>query len=535
MSKKKKGKKGRKEAFDPEKDTGILRPVDMTIAAGEDNDRYSEYPSRGLTPVKLAAILREADGGNVRSQMELYEDMEEKDPHLFSQMQTRKLAVTGLDWEVQPFSPDNEQDKVIAEWIKDQLRGIENLDDILTNLLDAIGKGVSIMEIIWGVDSKGFDVIEDIRYVHQKKLVWDWKTDDMLICTEQFPNGIHLPKNKFAVHKYNAKSGHTSRAGVLRIITWMYLFKNYTIKDWVAFCEAYGMPIRIGKYDPGASEADKQELLEAIVKIGSDAAGIIPDTTMIEFKEANKTSSADTYERLARYCDEQVSKAVLGQTLTSDSGGGSYAQSKTHDEVRHDLTVADAKALAVTIRRDIIRPLVEYNFGTAVNIPFFKFNSDEKEDQKETAGVYRTLVCDMGLKVPSSHIYKKFSIPEPEDGEEILQPNMVARTHLLDGSQDGGEDPEQLKDDSEALTPEQIQLDDMTDLSNQLAARLMEQMVKPLKSLVERFDGDLGDLQEFLKDEEKLKALYEDMESPELEDLLHQTIYLSSVIGRTQE
>ena len=34
MSKKKKGKKGRKEAFDPEKDTGILRPVDMTIATG---------------------------------------------------------------------------------------------------------------------------------------------------------------------------------------------------------------------------------------------------------------------------------------------------------------------------------------------------------------------------------------------------------------------------------------------------------------------------------------------------------------------
>lgn len=85
------------------------------------------------------------------------------------------------------------------------------------------------------------------------------------------------------------------------------------------------------------------------------------------------------------------------------------------------------------------------------------------------------------------------------------------------------------------MTPEQIQLDDMTDLSNQLAARLMEQMVKPLKNFVEHFDGDLGDLQELLKDKEKLKALYEDMESPELEDLLHQTIYLSSVIGRTQE
>lgn len=180
---------------------------------------------------------------NVRSQMELFEEMEEKDAHLFSQMQTRKLAVTGLDWEVQPFSPDDEQDKAIAEWIKDQLLGIENLDDILTDLLDAIGKGVSIMEIIWGVDSDGFNVIEDIRYVHQKKLVWDWETDDMLVCTEQFPNGIHLPKNKFVVHRYKAKSGHPSRAGIMRIVSWMYLFKNYTVKDWVSFCEVYGMPL----------------------------------------------------------------------------------------------------------------------------------------------------------------------------------------------------------------------------------------------------------------------------------------------------
>ena len=429
----------------------LPRPEARELTVARVQDKYSEYPSNGLTPVRLAEIFREADTGDVMRQMELFEEMEEKDAHLFSQMQTRKLAVTGLDWEVQPFSPDDERDKAIAEWIKDQLLGIENLDDILTDLLDAIGKGVSIMEIIWGVDSDDFDVIEDIRYVHQKKLVWDWETDDMLVCTEQFPNGIHLPKNKFVVHRYKAKSGHPSRAGIMRIVSWMYLFKNYTVKDWVSFCEVYGMPLRIGKYDPGASEADKQELLDAIVRIGSDAAGIIPETTMIEFKEANKTTSADIYEQLARYCDEQISKAILGQTLTSDSGGGSYAQSKTHNEVRHDLTAADAKALAVTIRRDIIRPLVE------------------------------------------------------------------------------------LKDDSEALTPEQIQLDDMTDLSNQLAARLMEQMVKPLKTLVEHFDGDLGDLQEFLKDEEKLKALYEDMESPELEDLLHQTIYLSSVIGRTQE
>ena len=42
--------------------------------------------------------------------------------------------------------------------------------------------------------------------------------------------------------------------------------------------------------------------------------GIIPDGTSIDFITTEKTSSSDLYERLARYCDEQISKAILGQT-----------------------------------------------------------------------------------------------------------------------------------------------------------------------------------------------------------------------------
>ncbi|CAH8721641.1 DUF935 domain-containing protein [Paenibacillus melissococcoides] len=68
-------------------------------------------------------------------------------------------------------------------------------------------------------------------------------------------------------------------------------------------------------------------------------------------KRLRRPHQLNVYESLARYCDEQISKAVLGQTLTSDSGGGSFAQSKTHNEVRHDLTVAIAKDLAATLRR----------------------------------------------------------------------------------------------------------------------------------------------------------------------------------------
>ena len=68
--------------------------------------------------------------------MELFEEMEEKDTHLYSQLQTRKLAVTGLDWEVQPFSED-ERDVEVAEFVSDQLHGLENFNDVLLDVLDA--------------------------------------------------------------------------------------------------------------------------------------------------------------------------------------------------------------------------------------------------------------------------------------------------------------------------------------------------------------------------------------------------------------
>jgi len=43
----------------------------------------------------------------------------------------------------------------------------------------------------------------------------------------------------------------------------MYLFKNYAVKDRVAFAEVFGMPLRIGKYEPGATKADREALIQA--------------------------------------------------------------------------------------------------------------------------------------------------------------------------------------------------------------------------------------------------------------------------------
>lgn len=502
---------------------GKVKPdIRITSTAGI-SDKYSEYPSNGLTPEKLSRIFRAADDGDVLSQMELFEEMEEKDPHLFSQLQTRKNAVTGLDFEISACS-DSEVDKAVANFVEETLNGIEGFNEALFDLLDAIGKGISISEILWGY--KGDKVIvRNLKCCHQKRLLWDHE-DTLRIRTKDNPAGIRILENKFIIHKYKARSGHAARAGVLRVVSWMYLFKNYTVKDWVRFCELFGMPLRIGKYNPGASEEEKMALMQALVQLGTDAAGILPEGTSIEFNESQKTTSINLYETLARYCDEQISKAVLGQTLTSDSGSsGSFAQSKTHNEVRHDLTSADCKALASTLKRDLIKPLVRYNFGN-VGIPTIRFDCKEAEDLKAESEILDNLVNKIGLKISSSYAYKKFNIPQPEDGDELLGAVSKEERGPL------GLGLKALKEDIPVQKQEQI--DKIVEKSVEMGVPLFQKIFAPIMDLVNGSES-LEELAENLKDKDFIIKIFEQMDVPDFEELLQRAMMAADLTGRVIE
>lgn len=511
----------------------LRRPDTNEIAVAQMTDKYSEYPSNGLTPVKLAEIFKEADAGDVLRQMELFEEMEEKDPHLFSQLQTRKNAVTGLDFEIIPFS-DDPRDKEIADFIEEQINGIESLEDVETDLLDAIGKGFAVSEIMWGYD-EGHVVVREIKSRHQKRFFWDSLDDSFKVRTKDAPEGILLPTNKFIVHRYKARSGHTSRAGILRVVAWMYLFKNYDLKDWVSFAEVYGLPLRLGKYAPGASEADKVALMQALIQIGADAAGIIPDGTSIDFITTEKTSSSDLYERLARYCDEQISKAILGQTLTSDSGGGSYAQSKTHNDVRHDLTVADCKSLASTLRRDLIRPLCIFNFGEDKRVPHIRFDCEESEDLTQTATIIGTLVNEVGLRVPTSFIYKKFSIPEPEADEEVAAPRPTsAGLTGLPFKKEPNPAQIALKAEGDGGVGTQQHIDKLASAAVRHGAGSFKRAFGPVLKIIEKAES-LEELRDMMEDDKAVAELYAAMDVSEVEELLQKVMLYADLEGRVLE
>ena len=68
-----------------------------------------------------------------------------------------------------------------------------------------------------------------------------------LLTSEAPWQGDEPPPWKVIYHRYKARSGHATRAGVLRVVGWMYLLKNFALKDWAAFNEVFGMPLAAGE------------------------------------------------------------------------------------------------------------------------------------------------------------------------------------------------------------------------------------------------------------------------------------------------
>lgn len=377
---------------------------------------WNEAIARDLTPSRLAGLLRRAADGDADSYLALAEEMEEMDLHYASVLGTRKRALSGIEPRVEAAS-DQARDIAIADAVRKLVNPLV-WPDLVEDLLDGLGKGYSVVEMVWDTGAKPW---KPDRYEHRDPRWFrydDHSRRELLLKDEANPMGVLLPRNKFIVHEPKLKTGIPIRGGLARLAAWCFMFKHYTVVDWVSFVETYGMPIRLGKYGPGASDKDIGVLRRAVTELARDAAAVLPDSMRIEFEQvANSGSGFEVFERLAQYLDAQMSKAVLGQTMTTDDGS-SMSQAQVHDQVRRDILRADARQLSATLNRDLVRPFVDFNFGPpAAGYPLLLHPVLEPEDTKLLVDALEKLV-PMGLEVEASVVRDKLGLPDPPPPEK---------------------------------------------------------------------------------------------------------------------
>ena len=416
------------------------RPITAEVATPQISGVRSVWTqpvAAGLSPERLARILRDAaePGGDTRDYLTLAEEIEEREPHYRAVLTTRKLALRGLKPVVEAASEDG-SDVAIADAVR-ALVETPAFRTCIVDLADGLAKGYSVVELMWETGAAAW-AIGGFRWRDPRFFQFDRVAGtEIRLRQDGSVDGLPLPPAKFIVHVPKLKSGIPIRGGLARAAVWMFMLKSFSLKDWMAFLDVYGIPWRIGKWHAGASEEDKRALLRAVSHIAADGAAIVPESMVIEFLEAKAASNSDAFERICKYLDTLVSKLVLGQTTTTDAISGGHAVSKEHQEVRLELLAADADELAATVQRDMVVPFVHFNFGLPPNgLPQLTLPVLEPEDLKALMQVTGEFV-DRGGRVSAAEVRDKLGWADPDEGEEVLRP--IARGGPAGGEAEGAE------------------------------------------------------------------------------------------------
>ncbi|MDW7643441.1 MAG: DUF935 domain-containing protein [Desulfuromonadales bacterium] len=477
---------------------------------------WDDTVASGLTPPRLAALLQAAAMGDHYEFLTLAEEMEERDLHYASELSKRKLAVSRLPIAVEAYS-DSPQDVRLADEVRALVRrpGFRNL---IKDLLDALGKGYSVVEILWDRTGPRW-IPQKYKYRDPRFFQFDQvsRSEIRLRDEADLANGVALSPFGFIAHVPRIKTGIPIRGGLARLAAWAYMCKGYTVKDWLAFAEVFGLPIRLGKYNASASVDDIAVLKSAVANIGSDAAAVIPESMQLELKEvAAKGGSAEFFKTLAQYMDDQVSKGILGQTASSSGTPGRLGNDDLQAEVRDDIRDDDAEQLEETLGRDLVKPFIDLNFGPQENYPALQLRAPKAEDVVALVTALEKLV-PLGLKVEQSVVRDRLNIPDPDP---------KAKPEDLLAAQPAPAPPAVNRALNRELNREQ----DAPDAAAIIADRALDQADgSDLAAAVERLLAEAESLEDV---RDRLLALYPTLEIGQAGEVLGEALLVADLAGR---
>lgn len=388
----------------------------------------------GINPGRLGGILRAADNGQTRDWFILAEEIEELYVHYSAVLSKRRRQVSLLPLTVEAAEHVKGGEKhadFVRKWLETKV-----LEHALYDILDALGKGFSPSEVMWENRTDGFWPAEIIwRNPRDFEVSWE---DGQTIWLRVDAGFQPLAPHKFLLHAHKTKSGNVVRSGLTRIVCWMWMYSTFTLKDWALFVQGYGLPVRLGRYGPEASDSDKRTLWKAVRGIAGDLAAIIPKSMEIEFVEAKgATEGAKLFSERANWLNYEVSKLVLGGTAGTDAVAGGHAVGQEHRSAEQDVEKFDARLLAGSINRQIVKAMVAFSFGEQDAYPRVVIGEEEKVPISDVIAAAADL-GPLGLKIKASEIRDRLQLTEPQGDDEVigLPPPAPGGQSQVDGNGD---------------------------------------------------------------------------------------------------
>ena len=348
------------------------KAVQIRQIATARNDITIPYFTDVLSPLDDILIHR----GGVQA-LKLYDELE-RDAHVYAVVTKRKHHLIAREWTVEP-GGESALDVKATDFVRDVLSALP-FDQVCLDLLDATLKGFAISEAIWCRDG-GHVRPDRLVSLEQRRFVFDMDWKPRLVTMSNMW-GEKLPDRKFIVHRFGVRGNNPYGVGLGAKLFWPVQFKRQGLAFWLRFMERFASPVPVGKYPAGSSDAEIDKLMRMMEELSNRSSIGIPLGTELDKFEASRSGSGD-YDAFVRALNSEISKAVLGETLTTEMGDrGSYAASGVHAFILDLLVDGDADLLSGSLKGQLVRWLIDANYpGAALPQLWRPRQSDELAEE----------------------------------------------------------------------------------------------------------------------------------------------------------
>jgi phage gp29-like protein len=489
-------------------------------------------------------MMVSATGGNPREQNDFIDNMLEADPVLAGLYETRLFALSGKPWKIVAdenartetggVETDRKLAEEIAQYCSEKLAAA-GVDRAARHLADAIGRSYSVCEIMWTSD--GARVFPSaILPVPPNAIQADFSSPSTLrVHTEenQSPGEplISFPM-KFIQHVPRMLGGSPFRGGALRRVAAMHLYRRYGMKWWVSYLEMFGTPYRKATYPANATDELKDGILAALESFGHLGYGAFPTGAEFELIESSKggDSCSWPHPKLVEKIDQWYAITILGQNLTSNVEGGSFAAAKVHDQVRADILAADIAGEAETIERQLLRPMVALAYGPNAPVPKWVRVINEAKDLEAQGRVISLAVNQLGLAVSKGWAHAALDIPllAGENADDPI-PGMPAPAAPDAGGMPG---PAVFHAANRPLPRGATKKTSPVAILRPWIAEVAEQSAKQAKAVTAMLTRSVGKTKTLEAATARLSETIEDIPNGTFTDLIYDMVLASAMVGR---
>lgn len=298
----------------------------------------------------------------------VYNKMRRSDAMVFATLQVIKLPVLSVDWQVKCDRED------VKEFVEEQLFHRINFKQFLRQALLMLDYGFMLFEKIWKVE--GNKIVLRKLAARMPSSLWKWNVeDDELVGITQlvWKDGKYeqpfIPRWKLVLFNINQEGNNWEGNSILRSAYSHWYIKQQLYKIDAIAKERHGVGIPKVKLPEiyGDDDVTQAENLAKNLKAGEQAYIVEPPGYEVGILE-QAGRSEDCLPSIQHH-NEMIAMNILASFLVF---GTTRTAARATAVVLEDLFLQSLEGilaeLAETINEDIIRQLVEWNFGEGIQV-----------------------------------------------------------------------------------------------------------------------------------------------------------------------